>query len=539
MHAAYALPDVIETRPAMVKIPRSRSTLVALHLIVSGLLILPTCAISAEPGARAVERPHKSAKPPRGRTRSPRKLTDRFDADKNGRLDAAERRAATEFLNEEPKNGHDRRRRHLVREYPEPPKPGIELSPAGVKNHPGKDFHDLSVIRTFFLDFENDDWEKELAAFKRTDIEVPARLTVDGRVYRDVGVHFRGASSFFTVGEGRKRSLNVSVDWIHDRQEIGGYQTLNLLNSHADPSLLRTVLSHQIYGHYIPTPKANFVRVVINGENWGIYINAQQFNKDFLEDGFGTRKGTRWKAPGKPRAHANLAYLGEDVDAYKQFYSIKSVDDLQAWRALIHLTKVLNETPADELVAALDPILDIDGTLRFLALENALINNDGYWIRTSDYNLYLDPAGRFHLVLHDANETFSRPSGPGFEAGDRIDGYELDPLLAEGDADKPLLSRLLAVPELKRRYLGYVQEIAENWLDWNKLGPIAERHHALIAHDVKIDTRKLDSNEAFEQSLSGEFEAEGPRGRERGVSLKEFADQRREYLLNHPATKGL
>lgn len=26
---------------------------------------------------------------------------------------------------------------------------------------------------------------------------------------------------------------------------------------------------------------------------------------------------------------------------------------------------------------------------------------------------------------------------------------------------------------------------------------------------------------------------------ERGVSLKEFADQRREYLLNHPASKGL
>jgi hypothetical protein len=93
--------------------------------------------------------------------------------------------------------------------------------------------------------------------------------------------------------------------------------------------------------------------------------------------------------------------------------------------------------------------------------------------------------------------------------------------------------------ELKRRCLGYVRDIAENGLDWNKLGPIAEKHHALIAHDVKIDTRKLDSNQAFQQSLRGTFEAEGVHGSERGVSLKEFADQRREYLLNHPALQGL
>ena len=32
----------------------------------------------------------------------------------------------------------------------------------------------------------------------------------------------------------------------------------------------------------VPAPKANFVRLVINGENWGIYANVQQFNKDFL-----------------------------------------------------------------------------------------------------------------------------------------------------------------------------------------------------------------------------------------------------------------
>ena len=53
-------------------------------------------------------------------------------------------------------------------------------------------------------------------------------------------------------------------------------------------------------------------------------------------------------------------------------------------------------------------MLDIDGALKFLALDNALINNDGYWIRTSDYDIYEDANGRFHLIPQDQNETFSR-----------------------------------------------------------------------------------------------------------------------------------
>ena len=83
------------------------------------------------------------------------------------------------------------------------------------------------------------------------------------------------------------------------------------------------------------------------------------------------------------------------------------------------------------------------------------------------------------------------------------------------DASKALRAKLLAVPALRARYMTYVRDIAERWLDWKTLGPIAEQHRALIAADVKADTRKLYSSEAFDTGLDG---------------LKAFVEARRAYL---------
>lgn len=115
---------------------------------------------------------------------------------------------------------------------------------------------------------------------------------------------------------------------------------------------------------------------------------------------------------------------------------------------------------------------------------------------------------------------------------------KLDPLHAAQDANKPLISRLLAVPTLRERYLGHVRAIAEKSLDWQGLGPLAERLHRLIADDVKADGRKLDSTEAFERSLTQDAAGNGfGPGGGGSMGLKNFAEQRRAFLLGYrPAT---
>jgi hypothetical protein len=653
-------------------------------------------ASSPEAGGR-ISRTNSLNRGPRGRgpggpggMQGDVQLVRFFDKDGDGRLNPEERRAAFAFVGRQNRDrgpggfpgGSNRDGANQA------PPPGRKLSPTEVESFPGVPLYDAQTVRTCFLEFEDADWEKQLVAFHRTDVEVPAKLMVDGKTYRDVGVHFHGMSSFLMVGEGQKHSLVLTLDFIHPDQQLGGYRKFILLNSHEDPSFLRTVLALQIARDYLPAPQANFARVVINGECWGIYVNQQHFNKDFVKQWFGTGKGARWKVVGSPDGEGGMNYLGKDAAAYKRIYSIKSKDDPAPWADLINLCKVLNETPADKLEAALAPRLDIDGALRFFAWENVLANGDGFWTRASDYNLYEDKRGQFHLIPYDANEAFNLGGGPGgpggpgrpgpgrfgpgtfiapqmlayadkngdqklareeftalahgwfdqlatnqtegvnqeqfvakipellappgqprmgspgggqrraggrggfnparflgqglfnaldanrdgsltrteltatfgkwFEEwdtgqagslneaqlraglnailpppdfggpGGRLGGPggggpELDPLVSANDTNKPLLAKLLAVPSLRTRYLGYVRDIAEKWLDWNRLGPLAEQYHALIAADVQADTRKLDSTGAFLNSVTN------------GASLKNFAEKRRAFLLRQTA----
>jgi len=582
-----------------------------------------------------------------GPNRPEQKLTEKFDADKNGFLDSAERQEALKAVQGggRPGGGPGRRPRGGQSQGGTP---GPKVSPKDVKNYPKAGLYDPAVLRTVFIEFDTETWEDEMAKFKNTDVEMPATLTVDGKRYPMVGVKFRGQSSFGHVPAGSKRSLNLSMDLIHRDQRLHGYKTINLLNCNGDASFLSSILYSHLAADYLPAPKANIMKVVINGESWGVYSNVQQYNKDFLKEFYGTTAGARWKVPGSPQADGGLRYLGEDIDPYRQRFEIKSKDEEDSWKALINLCKVLNETPPRDLPRAIEPILNVERVLRFLAIDVAVVNSDGYWTRASDYSIYLEPSGMFHIIPHDMNEAFrggkpgggpsrggfgGRDSGPrslhpveeaidankdgelsteeirnvtralmpldinkdgqidpeemrprfdpgqggppdfpgpdpgaegppgfrpqgapqGFPGFGRAGGrggfgrtrppggggghgdLTLDPLVGLDTERMPLRSRLLAVPQYRARYLQYVRTLAENGLTHKNLSPIIAHYRELIGEEVKNDTRKMSSHDAFAHATAPLQENEAPAV----GSLNDFIGKRRDFLMAHAEIKNI
>jgi spore coat protein CotH len=462
----------------------------------------------------------------------------------------------------------------------DPATPGPQVAIADAKAFPHASLYEPAVLRTFFLEFESEEWDEELKAFKGTDVDVPAKLTVDGKTYRGVGVHYRGMSSYSHVPTDYKRSFNLSIDHAHSKQRLYGHKTLNLINCNGDQSMMSSALFSHVANPYLPAPKANFVKVVVNGESWGIYANVQQFNKDFIEEHYGTSKGARWKVSGNPRADGGLRYVGDDVAEYRSRFEIKSKDSDESWQALIKLCKTLNETPQEKLVEALKPMLNIDGVLRFLAMDISVVNSDGYWTRASDYNIYRDPSGVFHMLPHDMNESFrgSRgpggpggrggpgrggppggdfggfpgfgpppgsgggrgPGGPGGSGGPpNHGGPDLDPLTGLDNERMPLRSQLLNIPHLRERYLQYVRDIAQNGLDWNNLGPVVAGYRAQLKEEIALDTRKLGTLDGFLKATAPAPAKVGDKELGEPGDLYEFAIKRQDYLLKHEGILAL
>ena len=134
------------------------------------------------------------------------------------------------------------------------------------------------------------------------------------------------------------------------------------------------------------------------------------------------------------------------------------------------------------------------------------------------------------------------PGGGGVGMGQQGGrGMELDPLVGLIDTRKPLRSKLLAVPSLKAKYLQDVRTIAAESLDWSKLGVVVAQYRTLIDKEIQMDTRKLESYDAFKRAVADTASTvdnnsnAGNPPRQGSVSVRTFADQRRAFLLKNTA----
>ena len=169
---------------------------------------------------------------------------------------------------------------------------------------------------------------------------------------------------------------------------------------------------------------------------------------------------------------------------------MKKENSDNAWSNLIHITDVLNNTPSDQFKDKVSKVLAIDNWLWFLALENVFTDDDSYWNKGCDYLIYFEPeSGRLFPIEHDGNEAF------------RANQTLLDPFIHENNENRPVISKLLSVPEYRQRYLSHIRTILREEFNPEIMNGRIDHYVKIIEESIKDDPIKGFTEQQFRSSI--------------------------------------
>ncbi|MBP3743020.1 MAG: CotH kinase family protein [Treponema sp.] len=124
--------------------------------------------------------------------------------------------------------------------------------------------------------------------------------------------------------------------------------------------------------------------------------------------------------------------------------------------------KGTDDSKIAEITTFYNKWFDVDFFLKTYAINIMCGMDDDYWGNSNNYYLYFDTdvngSGKIYFIPFDYDNTL----GSSIKDG----GFKHNPLDWGRGEDRPLMDRLLSVPEFRNKFVGYLQAVSENEY-WN------------------------------------------------------------------------
>ena len=298
-------------------------------------------------------------------------------------------------------------------------------------------------------------------------------------VYDSIGFRARGNTSLAS----QKKSFKLDFNCFISTQKFEGLEEVNLNGEHNDVSIMRTFLAHHLMrSSGLPAARTSYVKLYVNNEYKGLYINVEHIDDEFLDLRFPTEaNGNLWKC----FYGADLTWQGNNAQAYQSVYELKTNTDSADYSALINFINVLNNTAAANFTCAIQEVFDVDLFLRNIALEILIGQWDGYAYNKNNYYLYQrEGDGKIVYLSYDLDNTFG------------IDWFNINWALrniyswSPGGQSRPLFTKLMAVPYFKDRFTFHMQDILTSVWNVADLQTLLQDKQAQISPAALADDYK-------------------------------------------------
>jgi spore coat protein CotH len=125
-----------------------------------------------------------------------------------------------------------------------------------------------------------------------------ADVWIDDELVPDVAVRTKGSSSLMGAASSTKFRVGLKVDlnFFNAERSYHGVQKMVYNNGFSDPTLMREFLSYEVMALMgVPTPRACFADVWVNGSHLGVYTQVEAIDAGFLMASFDDYDGNLYK----------------------------------------------------------------------------------------------------------------------------------------------------------------------------------------------------------------------------------------------------
>jgi hypothetical protein len=348
-----------------------------------------------------------------------------------------------------------------------------------------------------------------------SDYNFPADFKYISSIYQDsvfnIGFRLRGNTS----RDAGKKSFKIGFNDFVAGQKFKGLEKMNLNGNHNDPSQLRSRLSNQLLAKdSLTAARTSFVRLYINNEYKGLYLNVEHFDDEFLQKRFiNNDQGNLYKC----LYGADLMNWGPNQSNYQWTYELQTNKVANDYSGLIQFINVLNSSSDTDFPCAIQAVFDVDNYLKTFVHEILIAHWDGYAVNKNNYYLYQRPSdGKFMFLEYDMDNTFG------------IDWFGVDwtnrNINTWASSGRPLNQRIFAVPYFKDRFNYYMQKaLAEVYLEADIMADLQQTQSIILAAGLEDTYKELDygfTDNDFQNALTIAF------GQHVTFSLQEYIHNR-------------
>lgn len=322
-------------------------------------------------------------------------------------------------------------------------------------------------------------------------IWVKSTVKFNSKEWKNVGFRLKGNSSLSQAwGSGiYKLPFKLEFDQFEDEipdvknQRFYGFKEFSMSPGHSDNSMMRDkIVSYLFKDAGIPAARTAFYKIYIDfGEGLkycGVYPMVEVIDDSMVKSQFGEKSGNIYKP------ESNFSSFTQSLFEKKSNETAGDYSDVQAViTALNASTRTTNSTLWR---TNLEKSFDVDHFIKYLAINNTIVNWDAYGAMAHNYYLYTPlNTGKVTWIPWDFNLSMtSTSSSASGNAIGNIMGRGVTLEMSEVTASWPLIRYLADDANYLAKYKTFVKEFNEKYFQANRMSGIIDKEANLISTAV-------------------------------------------------------